>query len=349
MSDDLVARLHRRMLDRASSPGDAAALVRDAAPLLGDDDRAAVTRELLARLTGLGPLDPFMIEPGITEIMVNGPGPVWVERAGRIEETEVALSAAELDVLIERILAPVGRRIDPLQPWVDARLADGSRVNIVAAPIAIDGPVLTIRRFAPRRLALADFASAPVASELRRAVDDGHTVLVSGGTGAGKTSLLNAMASHLSRSTRVVTVEDAAELDLGLPHVVRLECRRRSVEGDGEVAVRDLVRTALRMRPDRLVIGEIRGPEAFDLMQAFNTGHRGGLSTIHANSPADAIRRLLTLVLSSGAAVPAEVIEDQLASAIDLVVQVARGADGARRVTGISALVGPGELRSVMP
>lgn len=343
---DLVIGVHRRLVEQGGGVDDIEAAVRAAAPLLSRMQRRTAEREIAARLVGLGPIDVLLRDPSVNEIMINGAGPVWVEREGRIGAAGVELTGAELELLIERITAPIGRELDPLRPWVDGRLADGSRVNIVGRPIALDGPYVTIRRFALRRPSLDAFGPAPVAAALGALVDDGATILVSGGTGSGKTSLLNALAARFADETRVVTVEDAAELDLGLPHVVRLECRPPGVEGIGRVDVRDLVRTALRMRPDRLLLGEVRGPEAFDLMQAINTGHRGGMSTVHANSPTDALRRLSTLVLSAGTGVPAEVVSAQLASAIDVVVQVARTGGVARRVVDIARVVGPTEVES---
>lgn len=340
---DLARAVHRRLVDEGGDVGDIPAMVGQLAPLLPADERTELHREVASLLGGFGPLDRLFADPQVSEVMVNGPGPVWVERAGVVQRSDVEVDRAELDVIIERIVAPIGRRIDPLQPWIDGRLADGSRVNIVGRPVAVDGPYLTVRRFAAARPALGDFVDPdlPIAGLLCTGVDTGETLLISGGTATGKTSLLNALAARLDPATRVVTVEDAAELALPLPHVVRLECRPPGSEGGGRVDVRDLVRTALRMRPDRLVIGEIRGPEAFDLMQAFNTGHRGGMATIHANGPLDALRRLLTLVLSADTGVPADVVAAQLAAAIDLVVHLGRGPGCERRVVDVGR-VGPG-------
>ena len=344
---DLVARVHRRLVEDGGDLETAARLELEA-PLLSPSRRSEIGRQIAARFEGYGVIDHLLHDTEISEVMINGPGPVYVERGGDVEATDVVLDAAELGLLVERILAPIGRRLDPLRPWVDGRLADGSRVNIVGPPIAPDGPCVTIRRFVLARPSLAEFAADDLVGLLRERVRMGATVLVSGGTGAGKTTLLNALAGELAPATRVVTVEDAAELSLPLTNVVRLECRPPGVEGTGQVDVRDLVRVALRLRPDRLLLGEVRGPEAFDLMQALNTGHRGGMSTIHANSPLDAMHRLLGLVLSADAGVPSSVVEAQLARAIDLVVQVARGPGGARVVSDVATVVGPGHVESLV-
>jgi pilus assembly protein CpaF len=264
---------------------------------------------------------------------------VWIERDGRLECTELQLDRATIEHLVERVVGPLGLRIDRSSPLVDARLPDGSRVNAVVPPLAIDGPYLTIRRFAVRAIELADACTPPIAELLRDAVRARRNVVISGGTGAGKTTLLNAMAAHIPSSERVVTVEDAAELRLPGVHVLRLEARPANAEGAGEVSVRDLVRNALRMRPDRIVVGEVRGAEALDMLQAMNTGHDGSLSTCHANSPADALRRIETMVLTGNVALPLAAVRDQLASAIDLVVQVARDATGARRVVSVAEVI----------
>jgi len=345
---DLVARIHRRLVEDGGDLQTASRLLDAEAPLLSPRAREEANRQIATRFRGYGSIDHLLHDDAVSEVMFNGPGSVWVERDGEIQATDVMVDADEVALLVERILAPIGRRLDPLRPWVDGRLADGSRVNIVGPPVAPDGPCVTIRRFVVRRPTLAEFAAPDQVDLLRSRVRDGATVLVSGGTGAGKTTLLNALAGELPAATRVVTVEDAAELALPLVNVVRLECRPPGVEGTGRVDVRDLVRVALRLRPDRLLLGEVRGPEAFDLMQALNTGHRGGMSTIHANSPIDALHRLLGLVLSADAGVPAEVVEMQLARAIDLVVQVARSAEGGRAVSDIAEVVGPRAVESLV-
>jgi len=338
----LVDQIHRQLVEDGGDLDTANTLLDAEAPLLSPEVRRDVVRQITAKFSGFGAVDHLLRDTTVNEVMINGPGVVWVERRGVVEASDVEVDAAELVLLIERMLAPIGRRIDPLRPWVDGRLPDGSRINIVGPPIAPDGPCITVRRFVVQRPTLDEFAPPGVVDLLRDHIRDGATTLVSGGTGAGKTSLLNALAAELAPSTRVVTVEDAAELDLPLANVVRLECRPPGVEGTGGVDVRDLVRVALRMRPDRLVLGEVRGPEAFDLMQALNTGHRGGMSTVHANSPVDALQRVLSLVMSADSGIPASVVEAQLARAIDLVVQVARGPQGTRVVTEVAAVAGPG-------
>jgi len=320
-------------------------LVADEAALLCDADHTAVANRIVRDTVGLGPLEDLLADPLVEEVMVNGPDSVYVERGGRIEATGVRFGdEEELRNTIERILAPLGRRIDELSPMVDARLADGSRVNVVIPPLAIDGPALSIRRFGverpgPGRLVEMGTLSAAQCELLEGAVAGRSSVLISGGTGSGKTTLLNALSSFIGTAERVVTIEDAAELRLQQPHVVRLESRPASVEGSGEVTVRELLRNALRMRPDRIVIGEVRGAEALDLLTALNTGHDGALSTVHANSPADALGRLETLALMAGVGLPHEAIAEQVQRGIDLVVQLERGRDGARRVVEIAEVV----------
>jgi len=320
-------------------------LVEREAGLLGDERRARLVELVRRETAGLGPLEDLLADPRVEEVMVNGPGDVYVERAGRIEPAHVAFAdEAAVREAIERILAPTGRRVDELSPMADARLADGSRVNVVVPPLAIDGPVISIRRFAAERPGpeelVASGSLAPDAAELlREAITARRTILISGGTGCGKTTLLNALSAWIDQAERVITIEDAAELRLRLPHVLRLESRPASVEGRGEVTIRDLLRNALRMRPDRIVIGEVRGPEALDLLTALNTGHDGALSTIHANSPEDALGRLETLALMAGLELPFEAVRRQVMRGIDLIVQVRREADGARRVGEVAALI----------
>lgn len=342
----LEAEVHRRLLqegvpDHAVS-GRLTRLVREAAPLLPAAAVAEVVGRVQARVSGLGLLDPLLGDPTVTDVLVNGPGPVWVDRGGRLQPTEVVLDRAAIDLLVERILAPVGRRVDPASPVVDARLADGSRVHVVVPPLAIDGPCVAIRRFRTRQVILADVASAPVAALLAWAVRARANVVVSGATGSGKTTLLNALAAHVPAGERIVTIEDAAELRLPAEHVVRLETRPGSVEGVHEVSCRDLVRSALRMRPDRIVVGEVRGGEALELVAAMNTGHDGSLSTVHANGCEDALRRLETLVLLAGVALPLDAVRDHLAAAVDLVVHIAKGRDGRRTVTEVAEVRPPG-------
>lgn len=283
----------------------------------------------------LGPLAPLLARHDVSEIMVNGPGPVWIERGGQIVRTEVEIDRSTLQVTIERIIGPLGLRVDRTAPFVDARLPDGSRVNIAAPPLAIDGPYLTIRRFRPRPFTLVDFCSDGSAELAAAAVRDRRSILVSGATGSGKTSLLGALAGHMLANERVITIEDAAELRLPGAHVVRLEARPANAEGVGEVSIRSLVRNALRMRPDRLIVGEVRGAEAFDMLQAMSTGHAGSMSTCHANSPTEALRRIETMALMSDVDLPLAVLRDQVAAAIDLVIHVERGPGNQRRIMSL--------------
>lgn len=345
--EGLAGVVHERLLrERQVSPGhvapvspptaaDVASLVRATAPLLGAGQVDVVVDAVLARTTGLGPLQPLLEDPSVTEVMVNGPGPVWVERSGAMERTGVVVDRPTIEHLVERVVAPLGLRVDRLSPVVDARLADGSRVNAVIPPLAVDGPCLTIRRFASRTVPLERSSPPGVAQLLRWAVAARLNVIVSGGTGAGKTTLLNTLAGAVPPGERVITVEDAAELRLSGDHVVRLEARPANAEGVGRVTVRDLVRNALRMRPDRIVVGEVRGAEALDMVQAMNTGHEGSLSTCHANGPADALRRLETMCLMADVDLPLPAIRDQLAAAVDLVVHVVRHPGGRRSVDAV--------------
>ncbi|HEY6729662.1 MAG TPA: CpaF family protein [Solirubrobacterales bacterium] len=318
------------------------ALVDEQAAILTAVDREQVCDRIVRDSVGLGPLEVLLADPAVEEVMVNGHDRVYIERRGLLESTEVAFeSEEELRNAIERILAPLGRRVDELSPMVDARLGDGSRVNVVIPPLAIDGPALSIRRFGATRPGPEDLVSLGTLTKAQRgrleeAVAARRSVLVSGGTGSGKTTMLNALSSFVSPQERVVTIEDAAELRLQQPHVVRLESRPAGIEGRGEVTIRDLLRNALRMRPDRIVIGEVRGIEALDLLTALNTGHDGALSTVHANSPADALGRLETLALMAGVGLPHSAVAEQVRRGIDLVVHLERRRDGARRVTEIA-------------
>jgi pilus assembly protein CpaF len=351
---ELASRLRERLVDRRReevvagvSPSED---LRDSVGFLVDEQAAILPRshrdEVVERIVrdsiGLGPLEVLLSDSAVEEVMVNGHSRVFVERRGLLEETDVAFaSEEELRDAIERILAPLGRRVDELSPMVDARLADGSRVNVVIPPLAIDGPTLSIRRFGasrpdPDQLVELGTLSLEQRWQLEAAVASRRSVLVSGGTGSGKTTLLNALSSFIAPEERVVTIEDAAELRLQQPHVVRLESRPAGVEGRGEVTIRDLLRNALRMRPDRIVIGEVRGVEALDLLTALNTGHDGALSTVHANSPGDALARLETLALMAGVGLPHAAIAEQVERGVDLVVHLQRQADGARRVTEIA-------------
>jgi len=353
LADELRFRLiERRRVEAASGgsavvdlPDEVRALVDEEAALLRPAVRDEVATRIIRDTVGLGPLEDLLADPTVEEVMVNGTDGVYVERAGRIEAVDVRFPGEEeLRNAIERILAPLGRRIDELSPMVDARLADGSRVNVVIPPLAVDGPVLSIRRFGasrpgPDELVERGSLSPGQRELLEAAVTARRSILVSGGTGAGKTTLLNALSGFIDPGERIVTIEDAAELRLQQHHVVRLESRPASVEGKGEVTVRDLLRNALRMRPDRIVIGEVRGPEALDLLTALNTGHEGALSTLHANSAADALNRLETLALMAGVGLPHEAIAEQVQRGVDLVVQVERRADGRRHVAEIAEVV----------
>jgi len=346
--------LHSRLVERRRN--DAAAgnlrpgplerlveeLVDEDAALLGDGVREELCRRILREAVGLGRLEILFEDPSVEEVLVNGPDSVFVGRHGRIEPSGVVFESEEqLRDAIERVLAPLGRRVDESSPMVDARLADGSRINVVLPPLAVDGPMLTIRRFTavrpgPDALVAAGTIDPAQLVQLELAVRNRLTILISGGTGAGKTTLLNALSSFIGPDERTVTIEDAAELRLAHEHVVRLETRPSGVEGAEPVTIRDLLRNALRMRPDRILIGEVRGPEALDLLTALNTGHSGALSTIHANSPEDALVRLETLALMADVGLPHEAIARQVRSAVDYVVQIERDAEGRRRVTAIA-------------
>jgi pilus assembly protein CpaF len=356
-AEALAADLRRRLVERrraeaiagrASEDGlerAVAELVDDHAAVLSEPRRSLVRELILRDTVGLGPLEELLSDPSVEEVMVNGHDEVYVEREGRIEPTEVRFASERvLRDAIERILAPLGRRVDELSPMVDARLADGSRVNVVIPPLAVDGPALSIRRFTAARPDPDELvASGTLTDELRHllaeAVGARRSILISGGTGSGKTTLLNALSGYIGATERVITIEDAAELRLRQPHVVRLESRPPSVEGRGEVTIRDLLRNALRMRPDRIVIGEVRGPEALDLLTGLNTGHDGALSTVHANSPADALRRLETLALMAGVGLPHDAIREQVRRGIALVVHLARSPRGDRRVVEMAEVV----------
>ncbi len=357
---DLEDRLHRMIVAEGEAGLPEAAelrrhierLARSQAPLLGGPALDRLVDAVTARARGLGPLDPLLADPEVSEVMVNGPNRVWIERDGRLERVDVELDVATIERLIERVVGPLGLRIDRSSPLVDARLPDGSRVNAIVPPLALDGPCLTIRRFGARRPGLAEVCPPGVAALLAWAVRARSNMVVSGGTGAGKTTLLNALAGEIPAGERVITVEDAAELRLPGDHVVRLEARPANAEGVGEVSLRQLVRNALRMRPDRIIVGEVRGPEALDMLQAMNTGHEGSLSTCHANTPVDALRRLETMVLTGSVALPLAAVRDQVDAAVDLVVQVARRPDGSRGVVAVGEVIAgsggeiaPGRIR----
>jgi pilus assembly protein CpaF len=320
--------------------------------LLGRDDvgsaeeNARLKLEIVDEAVGLGPLEDLLRLPDVSEIMVNGPNKIYIERNGRIEPTAKRFSSDKhLRATIERIIAPLGRRVDEAAPMVDARLPDGSRVNAIVEPLALNGAVLTIRRFGTRRITASDIVSlgacAPELLDfLRACVEARLNIVVAGGTGSGKTTFLNVLSSYLPSHERIVTIEDAAELSLVQEHVVRLEARPPNIQGAGEVRIRDLVRNALRMRPDRIIVGEARGGEALDMLQAMNTGHDGSLTTVHANSARDALSRIETMVLMAGYDLPMRAIREQLAGAVDLIIQLNRLRDGSRKVTAVCEVVG---------
>src|SRR5829696_2756580 len=320
-------------------------LAQEAMPL-SVSERDRLVNDVQHELFGLGPLEPLLKDPTISDILVNSHDTIYIERRGRIESTNVQFKDDEhLMRVIERIVSSVGRRIDESSPMVDARLQDGSRVNAIIPPLSIDGPVLSIRRFGSDPLKMASLVefnalTKDIADMLQMVVTARLNILISGGTGAGKTTLLNALSAYIPETERIVTIEDSAELQLQQPHVVRLETRPPNIEGRGEVTQRDLVKNALRMRPDRIVIGEVRGGEAIDMLQAMNTGHDGSLTTVHANTPRDSLSRLETMIQMTGMRLSDRAMRQQVASALNLVVQVARMSDGSRRVTSISEITG---------
>ena len=320
--------------------------VAERASVLAEPTREELAERISRDTIGLGPLEDLLDDPEVEEVMVNGGGEVYVERSGRIEPVDAGFAGEEdLRNTIERILAPLGRRVDELSPMVDARLADGSRVNVIIPPLAVDGPAVSIRRFSmnrpgPEKLIATGTLTEAECGRLADAIGARRSLLISGGTGSGKTTLLNALSTFIDPAERVVTIEDAAELNLHQPHVVRLESRPASIEGRGEVTIRDLLRNSLRMRPDRIIIGEVRGPEALDLLTALNTGHDGALSTVHASSAEDALARIEVLSLMAGLGLPLDVIGVQLRRGIDLVCHISRQPDGSRKVTEIME-VGP--------
>jgi pilus assembly protein CpaF len=310
------------------------------------EEIAPLCDEIIAEALGLGPLEDLMAQPDVSEIMVNGPDRIFVERNGKLELTAKKFaSAAQLRLVIERIIAPLGRRVDESSPMVDARLPDGSRVNVIIEPLALNGATMSIRRFGTRKLEIEDLVrlgavSPQVVSLLRAAIQARLNVVVSGGTGSGKTTFLNILSGFIPSNERIVTIEDAAELQLRQEHVVRLESRPANIEGKGEIRIRDLVRNALRMRPDRIVIGECRGGEALDMLQAMNTGHDGSLTTVHANAPREALSRIETMVMMAGFDLPIRAIREQISGAVDLIVQTARLRDGTRKIMSMTEVVG---------
>jgi pilus assembly protein CpaF len=358
---ELKTRLHNALIgelgpqlegapDRAAQEAIVRAAVeaklRDEETPLARDERDRIARAIVDEALGYGPLEPFLHDDDVSEIMVNGPHNVFVERLGRLEQVPTAFADdAHVLRIIDLIVSQVGRRVDEASPMVDARLPDGSRVNAVVPPLSLCGPALTIRKFAKRPLTMDDLVAKGMLSEkaaelLAGCVAGKLNILISGGTGVGKTTLLNALSSFIPERERIITIEDAAELQLQQRHVLALESRPPNVEGKGEIRIRELVRNALRMRPDRLIVGEVRGAETVDMLQAMNTGHDGSLTTIHANAPRDALSRLETLVLTGGVDLPLRAIREQIQSAFDLIVQVVRCVDGSRRVSHITEVVG---------
>jgi pilus assembly protein CpaF len=309
---------------------------------LSRDDRDRLEGEIANDILGHGPLERLLHDDSVTEIMVNGPFDIWIERQGRLYETNVRFSDdSHLRRIINKIVAQVGRRIDESSPLVDARLPDGSRVNAIIPPLSLSGPLVTIRKFSKKRLDLNDMIrlgtlSVETVDFLQRCVQAELNLLVSGGTGTGKTTLLNALSAAIPDKDRIVTIEDAAELRLHQRHVLRLEARPKNIAGEGEIPIRTLVRNSLRMRPDRIIVGEVRGAEALDMLQAMNTGHDGSLSTVHSNTPRDALSRLETMVLMAGYDLPVRAIRHQISSALELIIHLERLQDGSRRVTSVT-------------
>jgi pilus assembly protein CpaF len=355
--DELVRRLDLKRLAAGISADDLAKRVRETLQAILRDvsDRKALPAsinpetlltEIYDESIRLGPIERYLADESITEVMINGPSQVYVERNGRLTLTDQTfMDDASVLAVIERIVTPLGRRIDESQPYVDARLADGSRVNAIIPPLSLIGPCITIRKFANRVLTTEDFVrygtwTPAIAAFLEACVKLRKNIIVAGGTGSGKTTLLNVLSSFIPATDRILTIEDAAELRLNQPHVVRLEARPPNIEGKGAVTIRDLVRNALRMRPDRIIVGECRGNETLDMLQAMNTGHDGSLTTVHANSPRDVISRLETMVLMSGVELPSRAIREQVASAVQIIVQEARLSDGSRKITAISEITG---------
>jgi pilus assembly protein CpaF len=356
--DPVIAMLRRRLLEeidlaeisgltptqrRARLERLVGHLVSREGPVLPTADRSALIRQIVDAALGLGVIEGFLADPNVTEIMVNGPGDIWVEREGRLERVEGRFEdEAQLYQTIDRVVQQVNRRVDESSPMVDARLPGGERVNVIIPPVSLNGPVITIRRF-PRSYSVSELVELgsleeSLAQLLRAFVHARFNIIVSGGTATGKTTLLNALSGFIPVGERVVTIEDSAELQLRQPHVVRLESRPANVEGKGEITIRDLVRNSLRMRPDRIIVGEVRGGETLDMLQAMNTGHEGSIATVHANSTEDAIVRLETLAGMTDVKILVEAVRDQINSAIDVIVQLARGPDGSRRVVEVAAV-----------
>jgi pilus assembly protein CpaF len=358
---DLKVSIHRALLDkinlsaleklprekiRAEIADIISELLAERQEALNRTEREALVDDVLDELLGLGPLEPLLQDDSVTDILVNGPKTVFIERNGLLERVQTEFQdERHLMRIIQKIVSAVGRRIDESSPFVDARLADGSRVNAIVAPLAVDGSLLSIRKFAKKRIGidrLIELGSLPepMAEVMRAVVRARKNVLISGGTGSGKTTLLNAMSSFIDERERIVTIEDSAELQLQQEHVARLETRPPNIEGKGEITQRDLVKNALRMRPDRIIVGEVRAGEAFDMLQAMNTGHDGSMSTVHANTPRDALSRVEQMIGMSGIDMPARSARAQISAAIDVVIQVGRLSDGRRRVLSLSELTG---------
>jgi len=349
----LVEEINLKALDRLS-PDEVASEVSqiidrfliEEKVLLNASEKAELTSDILNELTGLGPIEPFLKDPTVSDILCNSYKHIYVERFGLLEKTNARfLNDAHLLNIIDRIISRVGRRIDESSPMVDARLADGSRVNAIIPPLALDGPVLSIRRFAVQPLKVEDLIqlrtlTPEIASFLAGCVKAKLNIMISGGTGSGKTTLLNVLSAFIPSKERIITIEDSAELQLQQEHVVRLETKPASIEGTGQIQQRDLVRNSLRMRPDRIVIGEVRGAEALDMLQAMNTGHEGSLTTIHANSPRDSLIRLESMILMTGINLPEKAMRFMISSALDLIIQVQRLTDGSRKVCNICEVVG---------
>ncbi|MEI7644746.1 MAG: CpaF family protein [Chloroflexales bacterium] len=357
---DLIAKVQARLVGEPETvaarreadywPRRIAALVSEQIETLGrpvtERDRTRLTRYAQAELLGLGPLEPLLADDSVSEIMVNGPNQIWVERSGKIELTSATfLNDEHIRRIIDRIISPLGRRCDETTPMVDARLADGSRLNAIIPPLCLNGPTLTIRKFFKKPLGPSDLVARGAATteliELLRACVLGHlNIVVSGGTGTGKTTILNMLSSFIPDGERIITIENAAELQLQQRHVITLETRPANIEGRGEVAIRDLVVNSLRMRPDRIVIGECRAGEALDMLQAMNTGHDGSMTTLHANTPRDAISRLETMVLMAGLDLPQRAIREQISAAVHVIIQLERLQDGSRKIVKVNELTG---------
>jgi len=358
---DLKARIHRKLIERLDPDTlenvDRETLKEQIRPVietllaeegvfLPADDRERLIRDVNNETFALGPIEPYFHDPDVADILVNGPSQVFIERFGKLELTGTTFKdEAHLMQIIERIVSRIGRRVDESSPYVDARLPDGSRVNAIIPPLSLDGPILSIRRFGVNVLGINDLLrlgtlTPEIAEVLKACVKARLSILISGGTGSGKTTLLNILSAFIPHDERIITIEDSAELQLQQPHVVRLETRPPNIEGKGQVTQRDLVRNALRMRPDRIIVGEVRGPEVMDMLQAMNTGHEGSLTTLHANSTRDALTRLETLMLMAGVNIPDIAMREMISSALDVIVQVARLSDGTRKVVSLSEIVG---------